>query len=85
MKSSHQVHLEMIEQTLQPTSCFQLHSARHKVLVVRDALADDEEHCEALLLKIDHLLSQEIVPVAIPSGRDKVVFVPDAEKIRSTA
>jgi hypothetical protein len=27
MKSSHQIHLEMIEQTLQPVSCFQLQAA----------------------------------------------------------
>lgn len=63
MKSSHQVQLEIIEQTIQPTSCFQLQAAKHKVLVVRDALADDKKYCEALLLKIDHLLSQEKVPM----------------------
>ncbi len=62
MKSSHQVHLEMIEHSLQPAACFQLQAAKHKVLVIRDAFADDKEYCEALLLKIDHLLSQETVP-----------------------
>jgi hypothetical protein len=64
MKSSHQVHLEMIEQTLQPASCFQLQAAKHRALVIRDALADDKEYCEALLLKIEHLLGQETVPAA---------------------
>jgi hypothetical protein len=62
MKSSHQIHLEMIEQTLQPGSCFQLQAAKHKVLVICDAVGDDKEYCEALLLKIDHLLGQETVP-----------------------
>src|SRR5450631_4280404 len=61
MKSSHQGHLEMIEHSLQPTACFQLQAAKHNVLVIRDALADDKEYCEALLLKIDHLLGQETV------------------------
>ena len=41
--------------------CFQLEAAKHKVLAIRDALADDKEYCEALLLKIDHLLGQETV------------------------
>jgi hypothetical protein len=67
MKSSHQVHLEMIEHSLQPAACFQLQAAKHKVLVIRDALADDKEYCEALLLKIEHLLSQETVSAASAS------------------
>jgi hypothetical protein len=66
MRSSHQLCLEVIEQTLQHAAGFQLHAARHKVLVVRDALADDKECCDALLLKIDHLLSEAfIAPVAL--------------------
>jgi hypothetical protein len=54
MKSSHQIHVEMIEQTLQPASCFQ--AAERKALVIRDALADDKKSCEALLPKIEQLL-----------------------------
>jgi hypothetical protein len=34
------------------------------VLVVRDALADDQECCDALLLKIDHLLSEAFIAPA---------------------
>jgi hypothetical protein len=64
MKSSHQLCIEAIEQALQHAAEFQLHAARHKVLVIRDALADDQSCCEALLLKIDHLLSEAfVVPV----------------------
>jgi hypothetical protein len=64
MRSSHQLCLEVIEQTLQHAAGFQLHAARHKVLVVRDALADDKECCDALLLKIDHLLSEAFIAPA---------------------
>jgi len=65
MRSSHQLCLEIIEQTLKHASGFQLHAARHKVLIIRDALADDQECCVALLSKIDHLLSEAfIVPVS---------------------
>ena len=82
MKSSHQIHLEMIEQALQPMACFQLQAAKHKVLVIRDALADDKEYCEALLLKIDHLLKEAFVAPAnasalatgpSPASTDRVV------------
>ena len=61
-KSSHHIHLEMIERTLQPGSCFQLQAAKHKTLVIRDGLADDKEYCDALLLKIEHLLGEAVVP-----------------------
>jgi hypothetical protein len=66
MKSSHQMCLELLEQTLQPASRFQIQAAKHKVLVIRDALTADKEVCEALLDKIDHLLGQETVPAANP-------------------
>jgi hypothetical protein len=83
MKSSHQIHLEMIEHSLQPTACFQLQAAKHKVLVIRDALADDKEYCEALLLKIDHLSARR------PSGRTRSTggtsHHPDSERVRSAA
>ena len=61
LKSSHHIHLEMIERTLEPVSCFQLQAARHKALVIRDAIADDREYCDALLLKIEHLISETVV------------------------
>lgn len=61
MRSSHQLCLEVIEQTLQHAAGFQLHAAKHKVLLIRDALADDQECCDALLLKIDHLLSEAFI------------------------
>jgi hypothetical protein len=77
MKSSHQIHLEMIEQTLQPTSC--------KVLVIRDALADDKEYCEALLLKIEHLLGQETVPAVNRSTSVTVASAADTKELRSGA
>ncbi len=60
-KSSHHIHLEMIERTLQAGSCFQLQAAKHRTLVIRDALADDKEYCDALLLKIEHLLGEAVV------------------------
>ncbi len=85
MKSSHQIHLEMIEHSLQPASCFQLQAAKHKALVIRDALADDKEYCEALLLKIDHLLGQDTVPAANRSTSDTVASAAGAESLRSAA
>jgi hypothetical protein len=85
MKSSHQVHLGMIEQTLQPASCFQLQAARHKVLVIRDALADDKEYCEALLLKIEHLLGQETVLAVSRSTAATVASAAGTKELRSTA
>jgi hypothetical protein len=85
MKSSHHIHLEMIEQTLQPTACFQLQAAKHKLLVIRDALADDQEYCEALLLKIDHLLSQETVAAVNASPAATVTSAADTKELRSAA
>ena len=85
MKSSHRIHLEMIEQTLQPRACFQLQAAKHKVLVVRDALADDKEYCEALLLKIDHLLGQETVPAVSGSPTASVASAAGTAELRSAA
>ena len=85
MKSSHQIHLEMIEHTLQPSACFQLQAAKHKVLVIRDAVADDKEYCEALLLKIDHLLGQETVPAVTRSTGGTVAAPADSERVRSAA
>jgi hypothetical protein len=84
-KSSHQIHLEMIEQTLQPVSCFQLQAAKHKVLVIRDALADDKEYCEALLLKIDHLLGQETVRAVSRSTAATVASAAGTKELRSAA
>ena len=84
-KSSHQIHLEMIEQTLQPTSCFQLQAAKHKVLVMRDALADDKDYCEALLLKIEHLLGQETVPAVSRSTSVTVPSTAGTKELRSAA
>jgi len=76
MRSSHQLCLETIEQTLTHAAGFQLHAARHKVLVIRDILTDDQECCVALLLKIDHLLSEAfIAPVsrsALPTISEQV-------------
>jgi hypothetical protein len=65
MKSSHQVCLALLEQTLQPASPFQMQAAKHKVLVIRDALNADKDLCEALLDKIDHF-GQETIPAANP-------------------
>ncbi len=85
MKSSHQIHLEMIEQTLQPASCFQLQAAKHKALVIRDALADDKEYCEALLLKIEHLLGQEsVAPANVPMSAT-VASAAGTKELRSAA
>jgi hypothetical protein len=85
MKSSHQIHLEIIEQTLQPVSCFQLQAAKHKVLVIHDALADDKEYCEALLLKIDHLLGGTIVAPVIPSPTTAIALPASSKHARSVA
>jgi len=85
MKSSHQLCLEVIEQTLQHAAGFQLHAAKHKVMVIRDALADDQACCDALLLKIDHLLDQAFVA---PAKRSMVTTVPaptSAERVLSAA
>jgi hypothetical protein len=84
-KSSHQIHLEMIEQTLQPVSCFQLQSAKHKVLVIRDALADDKEYCEALLLKIEQMLSHETALIVSRSTSVTVASAADTKELRSVA
>jgi hypothetical protein len=73
MRSSHQLCLEVIEQALEHAAGFQLHAARHKVLVIRDALADDQACCEALLLKVDHMLAEAFV---IPGNRSMVPTVP---------
>ena len=61
MKSPQQLSLEVIEQALPHAAGFHLHAARHKVLVIRDALADDQAYCDALLLKIDRLLAEAFV------------------------
>jgi len=67
--SSHHIHLDMIERGLQTGAGFQLQAARHKALVVRDALSDDQAYCDALLLKIDHLLSDAVVAPATSSAK----------------
>jgi len=75
----------MIEQTLQPASCFQLLAAKHKVLVIREGIADDKEHCEALLLKIDYLLAQEPVPAVTRPTGGTVASPADSVRVRSAA
>jgi hypothetical protein len=85
MKSSHQMCLELLEQTLQPASCFQLQAAKHRVLVIRDALAADKDLCEALLHKIDHLLGQEIDPAANPCTSTMVALTVGTEPLLETA
>ena len=72
MKSSHRMSLEALEQTLLHASYFQLQAAKHRVLVIRDALAADKDLCEGLLHRIDHLLGQEIAggqPLHVDRGR----------------
>ena len=64
MKSSYQLCLEVIEESLKHSGGFQLQSAKHKVLVIRDSLADDQACCDALLLMIDHLLKETFVAPA---------------------
>jgi hypothetical protein len=85
MKSSHHIHLEMIERTLQPAACFQLQAARHKTLVIRDALADDKEFCDALLLKIEHLLGEAVVTPANPPATFADGTPADVERTRDAA
>ena len=84
-KSSHHIHLEMIERSLQPASCFQLQAAKHKALVIRDALTDDKEYCDALLLKIDHLLSETVVTHVSPVASSPASAPLDAECARDAA
>ena len=85
MKSSHKMCLELLEQTLQPASFFQLQAAKHKVLVIRDALAADKDLCEALLHKIDHLLGQETVPAGNPCTLTMVALTVGTERLLGTA
>jgi hypothetical protein len=85
MKSSHQLCLELLEETLQPASPFQMQAAKHKVLVIRDALTADKEVCEALLDKIDHLLGQETVPAASPCTLTMVALTVGTERLLGTA
>ena len=85
MKSSHQIHLEMIEHTLQPSACFQLQAAKHKVLMIRDAVAYDRDYCEALLLKIGHLLGQETVPAVSGSRTASVASGAGTAELRTAA
>ena len=85
MKSSHQICLELLEQTLQPASYFQLRAARHRALVIRDAVAADKDLCEAVLHKIDHLLRQEIVPVANPRTLTVVASTAATERLLEAA
>ena len=85
MKSSHQMCLELLEQTLQPASYFQLQAAKHKVLVIRDALAVDKELCEALLHKIDHLLGEQTVTVANPRTSNIVALTVGTERLLEAA
>jgi len=85
MKSSHQMCLELLEQTLQPASYFQLQAAKHRVLVIRNALAADKDLCEALLHKIDRLLGQETVPAANPRTLTMVALTVASERVLETA
>jgi hypothetical protein len=84
-KSSHQMCLESLERTLQPASYFQLQAAKHRALVIRDALAADKELCEAVLHKIDHLLGQETVPAASPCTLIKVASTACNERLLEAA
>jgi len=85
LKSSHHIHLEMIERTLEPASCFQLQAAKHKALVIRDAIADDREYCDALLLKIEHLLSETVVTRASSATSSSAVTPAAPERARDAA
>ncbi len=85
MKSSHQMSLELLEQTLQPASRFRMQAAKHRVLVIRDALTADKDICEALLHEIDHLLGQEIVAAASPCALTMVRLTVRTERILETA
>ena len=85
LKSSHHIHLEMIERTLEPASCFQLQAARHKALVICDAIADDREYCDALLLKIEHLISETVVTRASSATSSSAVTPAAPEPARDAA
>jgi len=85
MKSSHRMSLELLEQTLQPTSRFQMQAAKHRVLVIRDALTADKDVCEALLHKIDDLLGQETVPADNPCTLTMVALTVGTERLLETA
>jgi CII-binding regulator of phage lambda lysogenization HflD len=85
MKSSHQMGLELLEQTLHSASRFQMQAAKHRVLVIRDALTADKDVCEALLHKIDHLLGQETVPAANPCTLTMVALTAGTERLLGTA
>jgi hypothetical protein len=85
MKSSHRMSLELLEQMLLPASYFQLQAAKHRVLVIRDALTADKAVCEALLHKIDHLLGQEIVPASNPCKSTMVALAVGTERLLETA
>jgi hypothetical protein len=85
VKSSHRMYLELLEQTLQPASFFQLQAAKHKVLVIRDALAADKDRCEALLHKIDHLLGQEVALAANPCTLTMVALTVGTDRLLETA
>jgi hypothetical protein len=85
LKSSHHIHLEMIERTLEPASCFQLQAAKHKALVIRDAIADDHAYCDALLLKIEHLISETLVTRASSATSSPAVTPAAPECARDAA
>ena len=85
LKSSHHIHLEMIERTLEPVSCFQLQAAKHKTLVIRDAIADDREYCDALLLKIEHLMSETVVTRASSAASSSAATPAEPECARDAA
>ena len=84
-KSSHQMSLELLEQTLQPASYFQLQAARHRVLVIRDAITADKDVCDALLHKIDHLLGEWTVPAANPRRLSMVALPMGTERLLEAA
>ena len=85
MKSSHQMGLELLEQTLQSASSFQMQAAKHRVLVIRDALNADKDACEALLHKIDHLLGQKAVRAGNPCTLTMVALTVGTERLFGTA
>ncbi len=85
MKSSHQMGLALLEQTLQFASRFQMQAAKHRVLVIRDALNADKDVCEALLHKIDHLLGKETVPAPNPCTLTVVAWTVGTERLLGTA
>jgi hypothetical protein len=75
------MNLELLDQTLQPASRFQMQAAKHSVLVIRDALTADKDLCEALLHKIDHLLGQDTVRAANPCTLTMVALTVGTERI----